>query len=83
MKWWKLGRCDHAIAYRLTHLHALLLGLCVLFHFLENVRDHRWLPVARPMPSERSESASGVQRVAIRCIALFGIIFFGLTSKQY
>jgi len=39
-----------------------------------NVRDHRWLPVARPMHSERNESASGVQRVAIRCIALFCVV---------
>jgi len=41
---------------------------------LSNVRDHRWLPVARLMPSERSESASGVPRVAIRCIALLAPI---------
>jgi len=51
-------------------------GFQVGYMVLANVRDHRWLPVARPMPSERSESASGVPRVAIRWIALFGIFVF-------
>jgi len=39
-----------------------------------NVRDHRWLPVARPMPASDSEHASGVPRVAIRWIALLAIL---------
>ena len=37
-----------------------------------NVRDHRWLPVARLVPGEERAQAQGVTRVAIRWIALFG-----------
>jgi hypothetical protein len=40
-----------------------------------NVRDHRWLPVARPMPGEERTQAWGVTRVAIRWIALLGCFF--------
>jgi hypothetical protein len=36
-----------------------------------NVRDHRWVAVARPMAGSDSDPASGVTRVAIRWIALF------------
>jgi hypothetical protein len=45
-------------------------------NLLANVRDHRWLPVARLMPASDSESASGLLRVAIRCIALFDIMIY-------
>jgi hypothetical protein len=44
-------------------------------YIFPNVRDHRWLPVARLMAGSDSDQASGVTRVAIRCIALFGILF--------
>jgi hypothetical protein len=40
-------------------------------YIFANVRDHRWLPVARPMPGEERTQAWGVTRVAIRWIALF------------
>jgi hypothetical protein len=41
-------------------------------YFFANVRDHRWLPVARLVPGEERAQARGVTRVAIRWIALFG-----------
>jgi hypothetical protein len=41
--------------------------------FFANVRDHRWLPVARLVPGEERAQARGVTRVAIRWIALFGL----------
>jgi hypothetical protein len=47
-----------------------------IFICLPNVRDHRWLPVARPMPGEERTQAWGVTRVAIRWIALFGLFSF-------
>jgi hypothetical protein len=41
-----------------------------------NVRDHRWLPVARLLlRRSEAESAGGVTRVAISVIALLGVIF--------
>jgi hypothetical protein len=43
------------------------------------VRDHRWLPVARPMPGEERTQALGVTRVAIR-IGLLGF-FIRSASK--
>jgi hypothetical protein len=42
--------------------------------FFANVRDHRWLPVARLVPGEERAQARGVTRVAIRWIALFGFL---------
>jgi hypothetical protein len=44
--------------------------------FVPNVRDHRWLPVARSMPGEERAQAWSVTRVAIRCIALFALFLF-------
>ena len=46
------------------------------FKFIANVRDHRWLPVARPMPGEERTQAWGVTRVAIRWIALLALFYF-------
>jgi len=44
--------------------------------FFANVRDHRWLPVARLLPKRsEAESAGGVTRVGIRWIALLGLFF--------
>ena len=40
--------------------------------FLQNVRDHRWLPMARLPPGDERAQAGGVTRVAIRWIALLG-----------
>ena len=48
------------------------------FIFFANVRDHRWLPVARLVPGEERTQARGVTRVAIRWIALFAL--FSLLS---
>jgi hypothetical protein len=44
--------------------------------FLPNVRDQRWLPVARLLPGEERAQAGGVTRVALRWIALFGLFSF-------
>ena len=43
--------------------------------YFANVRDHRWLPVARSMPGEERAQAWSVTRVAIRWIALFDCLF--------
>jgi len=46
-------------------------------NILANVRDHRWLPVARLLPKRsEAESAGGVTRVAIRWIALLAFLLF-------
>jgi hypothetical protein len=45
-----------------------------------NVRDHRWLPVARLLPGEERTQAGGVTRVAIRWIAL--LAFFDLKENK-
>lgn len=36
-----------------------------------NVRNHRWLPMARLLPGDERAQAGGVTRVANRWIALF------------
>jgi hypothetical protein len=41
-------------------------GLLRLSISFANVRDHRWLPVARLVPGEERAQAEGVTRVAIR-----------------
>ena len=38
----------------------------------QNVRDHRWLQLARLLPGDERAQAGGVTRLAIRWIALFG-----------
>jgi hypothetical protein len=42
--------------------------------FSANVRDHRWLPVARSVPGEERAQERSVTRIAIRWIALFAFI---------
>jgi hypothetical protein len=49
--------------------------------YLPNVRDHRWLPVARLVPGEERAQARGVTRVAIRWIALFDLFSFGFEGS--
>jgi hypothetical protein len=44
--------------------------------FFANVRDHRYLPVARLLLGEERTQAGGVTRVGIRWIALFGLFSF-------
>jgi hypothetical protein len=52
-------------------------------YIFPNVSDHRWLPVARSMPGEERAQAWSVTRVAIRWIALFGmLLLFIVMSKK-
>jgi hypothetical protein len=48
------------------HVGSLADHRSVVWYFFANVRDHRWLPVARPMPGEERAQAWSVARVAIR-----------------
>jgi hypothetical protein len=50
-------------------------------YIFPNVRDHRWLPVARLLPGEERAQAGGVTRVAIRWIALFGFLFYDFDPR--
>ena len=54
----------------------------IAYLFVANVRDHRWLPVARPMAGSDSDQASGVTRVAIRWIALLAIALYCFVTKN-
>jgi hypothetical protein len=53
-------------------------------YFLPNVRDHRWLPVARLVPGEERAQAWSVTRVGVRWTALFGFILLNrpLTAQR-
>jgi hypothetical protein len=48
-----------------------------------NVRDHRWLPMARLLPGDERAQAGGVTRVAIRWIALFGYFIDTLAHRAH
>jgi hypothetical protein len=48
----------------------------LMFILFANVRDHRWLPVARSMPGGERAQAWSVTRAAIRWIALLGLFSF-------
>ncbi|MFM8715664.1 MAG: hypothetical protein ACKOHM_03610 [Spartobacteria bacterium] len=56
-------------------LRAMYLHLEIPVILFPNVRDHRWLPVARSMPGEEQAQAWSVTRGAIRWVALFAFIF--------
>jgi hypothetical protein len=49
--------------------------------FLQNVRNHRWLPRVRLLPGDERAQAGGVTRVAIRLIALFGYFIDTLAHR--